>query len=233
MKVYRVFSESGYILHSRPYRETSVLLDIFTSRYGRISLVARGLKKPGSKKQPALESFIHYEFSWLGSDRSDLYTMTQAENQGNGYIYLPRQLCCGLYLNELLYRVLQKEDPHPELFTAYQTMLGCLASHADSPVLSSWIEINLRLFEKSLLQNLGYGFAFDRIDENKFYLFKNADGLISVDRQTISSISGESLLAFYHHALELKHLPDIKKLMRAALLPLIGDKPLKSRELFL
>lgn len=223
----RISAEPGYILHIRPYRESSVLLEVFTPHHGRVSLVGRGLRGAPTKKQRPPELFVCYEFNWL-SHRSDLYTLTSIESAGRGAnLFSPRDLCCGLYLNELLLRVLQREDPHPEIFMAYEKAL--LHFNQDNH------EINLRIFEKQLLSALGYGLNFEGIQADWHYLFQASKGFIrleSGESRREESIGGKSLLALAEEDLQLTDLPKIKKIMRCALLPLVGDKPFKTRELF-
>jgi len=214
----QVLSEPGFILHTRPYRETSALLEVFTKNHGRVSLVARGVRK----KNP-LQMFVHYDFSWIG--RSELYTLTRAESVGASHLFSPYQLCCGLYINELLLRVLHKEDAHRELYLAYEELLAQFRE-------SQNIEIALRIFEKHLLQDMGYGFAFEKIIISNYYIFRPSEGFVQVTEKSPESFSGESLLALANHAIEEKHLNELKRLMRQALSPLIGEKPLRSRELF-
>jgi DNA repair protein RecO (recombination protein O) len=223
MNMTRVSAQSGYILHTRSYRETSLLVDIFTPEYGRVSLVARGARKSSVKKNVSLQLFTTYHFSWTG--RSELYTLTQAEYHSGAYLFSPYALCCGLYVNELLSRVLTREDPHAELYFAYQKFLQNLKSVQN-------IQISLRIFEKSLLENLGYGLFLDKIEAKEFYLFRVSEGFIHTKSRTPETFSGESLIALLNHSLEEKHLPEIKRLMRLALSFIIGEKPLRSRELF-
>jgi DNA repair protein RecO (recombination protein O) len=226
-QIQRIDSELGYILHSRPYRETSVILDVFTKQYGRIHLVGRGLRKSPAKKHRLPELFTQYEFAWV-SGYSELYTLTGMEVAGNGaYLFSSYQLCCCLYLNELLLRVLQREDAHLDLFLAYQTALYNIYHDVDNPT-----EFHLRVFEKKLLQSLGYGICFDHINIEEHYVFQSAKGFVPVPHETKESISGHSLKAFANDTVLAKDRQVIKRIMRHALIPLIGDKPLKTKELF-
>ncbi len=228
MKTSRISAETGYVLHARPYRESSLLLDVFTPHYGRISLVARGARNSSSKKNTPLQLFTPYYFSWIG--KSELYTLTQVEPQGAAYLFSPYQLCCGLYINELLLRVLSREDPHVDLYIAYQQLLSDLITSQNT-------QISLRIFENNLLQNMGYGFSLESINPKEFYLFKPLEGFMliieKIEKIQNNIFSGESIIALSNQILEEKHLPEIKRLMRSALSPLIGEKPLRSRELFI
>lgn len=228
MKVSRISAETGYVLHTRPYRESSLLLDVFTPQYGRISLVARGARNNYAKKNNPLQLFTSYHFSWVG--KSELYTLTQAEPQGAAHLFSSYQLCCGLYINELLLRVLIREDPHVDLYLAYQQLLKDLMAVQNT-------QISLRIFEKNLLQNMGYGFSLESIDPEGFYVFKPLEGFMPIIEKTEkiqnNIFSGESLIALSSQILQEKHLPEMRRLMRLALSPLIGEKPLRSRELFI
>jgi DNA repair protein RecO (recombination protein O) len=235
MKAQRILSETGYLLHARPYRETSLLIEVFTEHYGRVSMVARGVRGT-SKKPNHLQSFTAYDFSWMG--KSELYTMMRAESQ-KVHLFSPYQLCCGLYINELLLRALGKEDPHPDIYLAYEELLNQLNIQHN-------IEIALRIFERNLLQSLGYGFSFENIEEDKFYLFQISQGFIEASEKTKECFSGKILLTLSElvGGLPLQNdicrddrpstdIKEIKRLMRIALSPLVGEKPLRSRELFI
>ena len=110
--------QSGYILHSRPYRDTSSLLEVFTREHGRIGLVARGARGPKSKLRSVLQPFQPVLLSWLA--RGDLGTLTDAEPQGISHALAGRALLSGYYLNELLQRLTHRHDSHPVLYDAYQ-----------------------------------------------------------------------------------------------------------------
>jgi len=226
-QIQRIHAEPGYILHIRPYRETSAILDVFTKNHGRIHLVGRGLRKSSSKKNRPPELFTKYEFAFVSS-HSELYTLTGMEVVNDcAHLFSPYQLCCCLYLNELLLRVLQREDAHHEVFVDYQTVLQNIYQRSHES-----IEINLRLFEKKLLQNLGYGICFNNIKAEEFYIFQSSKGFVKVLRDTKDSISGKGLKAFANDEVLIEDRRAIKKMMRETLLPLIGDRPLKTRELF-
>ncbi len=226
-QVQHIHGELGYILHSRPYRETSVILDVFTKQHGRIHLVGRGLRKSPSKNTHSAELFTLYEFAWK-SFHSELYTLTGIEAAGTGiHLFSSYQLCCCLYLNELLLRVLQREDAHIELFLTYQTALNNIYHKTDKP-----IEFHLRVFEKKLLESLGYGICFNHINREEYYVFQSSKGFVPVSSSIKDSISGKSLKAFADNIVLSQDKHILKKIMRNALVSLIGEKPLKTRELF-
>lgn len=143
----RVTDASGYLLHAAAWRETSQIVQVFTRQHGTVALVAKGAKRPYSALRSILMAFHPLVLSWSGN--SEIRTLTHVELAG----VLPlkgRALMSAWYLNELLLRLLPREDPHPELFDAYQTALHHLAF--DQPAASA-----LRRFEWVLLDETGYG----------------------------------------------------------------------------
>jgi DNA repair protein RecO (recombination protein O) len=144
--------QRAFVLHSYPYKETSVIVDVLTADNGRIAMVAKGAKRPASNLRGALLSLQPVEVIYSG--RGEVKTLTQA-------MWLPGQpwitgkaLMCGMYLNELLIKLLPREDPHPALFESYAaTLLTLAASNEHSAI--------LREFETTLLAELGYGLQLD------------------------------------------------------------------------
>ena len=139
--------QPGYVLHTYPYRETSLIVEAFTEAHGRVALVARGARRPRSELRGLLQAFQPLLLSWAGS--AELKTLQKAEWRGG----LPRvagsALLCGFYLNELLLKLLAREDAHPRLFATYEAALHDLADRRpQAPV--------LRRFELELLAELGY-----------------------------------------------------------------------------
>ena len=143
----------GYLLHTYAYRETSLVAEIYVREVGRVAVIARGARRPRSALRGVLMAFQPLMLSWSG--KSELKTLHKAEWQG-GYAPLRGlSLICGFYLNELLLKLLPREDPHEELFEAYATALAQLPAAQDHAAV-------LRRFERVLLQELGYGLVFDR-----------------------------------------------------------------------
>lgn len=137
----------GFVLHRWPYKETSLLVEAFTREDGRVAMVARGAKRPRSELHGVLQAFQPVAFSWYGS--GELKTLVRAEWRGGLALLSGAALLCGFYLNELLIKLLPREDPHPRLFDAYRGALGSLTQgDAQAPV--------LRRFEVGLLAELGY-----------------------------------------------------------------------------
>lgn len=234
--------QSGFVLHSRPYRETSALVDVFTADYGRVSLVYRGTKssKGVTAKGRLLQPFQPLNLLWYG-DR-ELKTGRDVEADGAAFFFTGTLLYTALYLNELLQRLLFKEDPHPELFRHYRYTLQQLLQVGAAATVD--VEILLRHFEWGLLTDLGYEIAMDRdsayrsIDPDLKYRYDADAGFVAVQRvldpaQQKLCFRGADLLAMAAQAWQTPGvLPAAKRLMRMALAPHLGDKPLKSRELF-
>lgn len=141
------------MLHAYPYRETSVIVEAFTAAHGRVGLVARGAKRPRSELRGLLQAFQPLTLAWAGS--GELKTLVKAEWRGGLPLPGGAALLCGFYLNELLLKLLPREDPHPGLFTAYEEALHAL-TREDSAGAQAVV---LRRFELCLLAELGYAVA--------------------------------------------------------------------------
>lgn len=142
----RVVGQPGFVLHSYPYKETSLIVDMLTRDYGRVALVAKGAKRPHSKLRGALQTFQPLSVGWSG--KGELRTLIAAEWIG-GLLPLEKSaLLCGFYLNELLVKLLAREDPHPALFDHYVDTLNQLAHGEPAPIV-------LRRFERALLRETG------------------------------------------------------------------------------
>ncbi len=226
----RVEKENAFILHQRAYSETSSILDIFSQNFGRFSLIAKGIKKQNSSKGSVLQQFQPLLLSWAG--KSDLKTLTAAESNSDTFAMIPGSMYCGFYINELIIRLLHQHDPHPKLFIYYKDTLKQLSMGVSEKV--------LRLFEKYLLIEIGYGVILDhdvdnnKIDENKDYYYVPESGPVKTEeeKQGAVKIKGKSLIAFANENLDDKDvLADIKNLMRVLLQIQLGDKPLQSRKL--
>lgn len=221
-----------YILHHRAFRETSLLLDVFSEQYGRISLIVKGARQKKRSKMGLYQLYQPLLLAWVG--RGELFTLTTAEAAGPRFILKAEAALCGLYLNELMVKLLPLNEAEPEIFTAYQNALTSLQQTNNT-------ELVLRLFEKRLLTHLGYGLVLDReyengqqIDEHKHYFYQPDAGLIRwYPGQQQAAISGRSL---QHLASELdfdvESLAEIKQLMRSVIHFYLGGKPLHSRKLF-
>ena len=149
----RVDQEPGYVLHSYAYKETSLIVEVFTRPHGRLGLLARGARRPRSALRGVLLAFRPLHLSWSGA--AELGTLTGAEWTGGQRLLQGTGLMCGFYLNELLLRLLAREDPHEELYDAYASSLARLAAGDPHPAV-------LRGFERRLLNELGYALQLER-----------------------------------------------------------------------
>ena len=145
--------QPAFVLHAYPYRETSLIVEAFTPAYGRVAMVARGAKRPRSELRGLLQGFQPLLLCWSGEH--ELKTLQKAEWRGG----LPRvggsALFCGFYLNELLLKLVPREDPHPQLFADYEAALAELAAGQDQATV-------LRRFEVRLLSAMGYALPLVR-----------------------------------------------------------------------
>ena len=149
---HRQENQPAFVLHSHPFRETSLVLEVFTRQHGRVALVARGARRPRSALRGLLMGFQPLTLSWFG--KHELRTLHSAEWQGGQPQLQGRALLCGFYLNELLLNLMVRDDPHEQLFDYYQHTLQRLAHEKDHAAI-------LRCFEKHLLQELGYALLLE------------------------------------------------------------------------
>lgn len=221
----------AYILHTRQYRETSMLAEIFSSVHGRVSALAKGAFRGKPKLSTNLQPFMSVNVSWYGN--GDLVVLTGAESTCPTPRLSGRNAICGLYINELIIKLLPKWDNCNILFAAYTEAIEELSiGHVLDQVV-------LRKFEMQLLKSLGYGLQlhFDvgtgaKISSNNYYVFDPELGPKLSASMNPNAIRGTSLLAL---AQEKWHspgvLPDIKRLMRIVLSHHLGTRKLVSREL--
>ncbi|HJV95638.1 MAG TPA: DNA repair protein RecO [Albitalea sp.] len=229
----RVTDEPAFVLHHHDYRETSLLLEAFTRHHGRVGLVAKGVRRARSPLRAVLIPFQPLVIGFSG--RGELATLTAAEPLAPAPAFSGESLYCGLYLNELLLRLLHRHDPHERLFRVYGETLARLAAAAPP-------EAALRIFEKRLLEEIGYGLVLDRevvgqapLSADLAYRYLPERGpivAVSADDDGIP-ISGHSLLALAREEFtDAAVLAEAKRLLRALLARQLGTKPLMSRQLF-
>ena len=162
MAATRVADEPAFVLHSIPYKETSLILDVFTRQHGRMALIAKGAKRPHSVLRPVLQRFQPLLVSWSG--KSELRTLTKSEWVGGTPTLVGDALLCGFYLNELLVKFLAREDEYETLYDHYTQTISALA---EMDTESGRLEQILRPFELALLQETGYAAALDYcVDSN-------------------------------------------------------------------
>lgn len=227
-----VLLQSVFVLHRRPYRNTSLLLEILSREQGRLSLAARGAMAPKSRLKALLQPFTPLLLSWTGI--GELATLVAAEEAGPPVALPPNRVLAGLYVNELLVRLLPRLDPSPGLFTAYEALLAELAIAPDE-------EPPLRYFEKRFLEELGYGLTLDRevnsgepiVAEQQYHYVLDRGPFTARCVETGIPISGQGLLALRDEV--LTHpiiLKEVKQLTRAALATQLRGRALKTRELY-
>ena len=229
----RVQLEPAFVLHRRAYRETSLLLEVLSREHGRFGLVAKGARTKRSGLYATLQPLRPLLLSWVA--RGELGTLVGAEQFGAAEPISGATVASGFYLNELLMRLLHRGDPHPELFNRYAQTLDALRGRDTSP------EPVLRIFEKRLLQELGYGMVMDAdalsgkpIDATAEYLYEVEIGPVACANGGGEGVRvrGETLIAFAADRLEdTSTLREVKRLMRYVLRRYLGDRPLVSRTL--
>jgi len=189
----RADHEAGFVLHTYAYKETSLIVEAFTRKFGRVSLLARGARRPRSAMRGVLLSFQALSLSWSAS--TELGNLSGAEWSAALRPLRGRGLMCGFYLNELLLRLLAREDPHEALFDYYDAALLRLAAGTDLASI-------LRNFEKRMLAELGYAPVLERdaasqpIDPAARYVYEPERGpmLLKNSISRDSSVSGQTLL---------------------------------------
>lgn len=229
----RVQSEPAFVLHRRPFRETSALVDVLSLHHGRLTLVARGANGPRSPWKATLQPFQALLLSWQG--RGELKNLTDAEPRpSHPPPSAQRRLLCGFYLNELLERLLPLQDPYPELFATYAQVLAELFEGEDE-------ELPLRHFELQLAGALGYGFSWSEAHEpwstiqaDGRYGFDPARGfLASSVAAPLSDLPGMALLAVADSRWDEDGARVVcKRVMRVLIDYLLQGKTLHSRRLF-
>jgi DNA repair protein RecO (recombination protein O) len=224
--------ESAFVLHSRDYRNTSVILDLFAKDEGRYSIVVRGARSAKSKLNGRLQPFTPILIASVG--RGELKTSTSIDFPARPYHLVGEMLLLGLYINELLYRLLGRFDPAPLLFASYERLLTALqgCSVADGAV-------HVRAFELTLLQELGYGISFEYdarigqpVSPEQNYRYVVNEGFVETVEAGAEVFRGSELLSIAAGDLGQVDAKRIRNLTRRSLSELLGDKPLKSRALF-
>lgn len=219
-------------MHRRPYRETSFLVDVFSREMGRLSMVAKGVRNSKNANRSLLQPFVPLQVSLVG--RHELKNLKQLESTGRAIQLQGSALFCAMYLNELLQRLLPLELAVEPLFDAYvQSLQGLLAGEAFEPL--------LREYELLLLSELGYelDFGYDAQTQNPlradaYYSLDVEQGFVlsAVQRATARDFRGDWLNQIASGQWTAEALRSAKFINRIMLKPLLGNKPLKSRELF-
>ncbi len=225
-----VLLEHGFVLHQRPYRNTSQLLECVTATHGRVGVVARGSRRANSRQRALLQPFVPIRLSWLR--RGELARLTLVEPAGGGYTLVEQRLLAGFYCNELLLRLTARDDPNPQVFSCYSRCLAQLASGTN-------VARALRLFELELLGALGYGLGLEAdavtgepLQAESTYVFEIERGPRRTDRavEETEVYSGRELIALRDQTLEdERSVRAAQRLLGRVLRAYLGDRPLKSR----
>lgn len=225
----RVTLAPTYLLHHAPWRDSSRRLEMLTREHGRITLFARGVRRPASELRAVLQPFQRLLVSWSG--RGEAGTLIGAEIDGQVTPLPPARLMSGFYLNELLLRLFERHDAHPHVFDDYAHALVRLGARESEARV-------LRIFEKRLLDALGYGLDLARdsdsgavLDPGGHYLFRAERGVARAVQESPATYSGASLASLAAEELEdERSLKDARRLLREALGACLDGRDLKSRQ---
>jgi DNA repair protein RecO (recombination protein O) len=226
----RYQDELAFVLHTHPFRETSLLLDVYSREHGRLAIVARGARRPRSALRGVLMNFQPLRLAWFG--KGEVRTLHAAEWQAGQPYLQGTALMCGFYLNELLINLLARDDAHEQLFDYYRATLYRLAHETDHAA-------TLRCFERHLLQELGYALELEReagtgksVQPELAYRYQVERGVLPDDGAAGCPVTGKTLLAM---ASDDYSDPEVarqsKQLMRVLLGHHLGGKVLHTREL--
>lgn len=217
----RVSLESAYVLHHREYRDTSRILDVFSARHGRLTLFARGARGPKSRLAPLLMPFRPLFLSWTG--RGDAAQLAGAEPDGEALPLGHRHLMSAFYLNELIISLTTRHDPQPQLFDDYARALRRLCVEAQP-------EPALRVFEKRLLERIGYGLELEVAAEGH-YQYGPSQGLYQVREDAPGAYAGRALLALREESLDdARTLEVARRVLRQALDHCLEGRELRTRK---
>ncbi len=243
--------ENAYVLHSRPFKDTSLLVDFFTENFGRLTLIAKGARQQKKKNNFLLQPFIKIKISWQGKSQLKTLTSTEITNiaitpeshcekeKGRTEELTSKYLYSAFYANELLTYLLPLDEPNADIFSLYDGLLSALKCQFD-------LEGSLRFFEFSLLSELGYGIDFNssasqaKIEVDKKYYYLPNEGFIDKNRDneelaaSYNSFAGSAILAIANNAYEQAEVRQVAKtIARTAINHLTSGKKIKSRELFI
>jgi len=225
--------EAGYVLHQRPYRNTSQLVDCFTENHGVVTLVARGSRRPKAGQRAVLQPFLSLFLSWVR--RGELGRLTHVEAKLPVAELSGEPLLAGFYLNELLLRLMARGDPNAQVYSCYSRCLADLAALSGTPRA-------LRLFELRLLEGLGYGLGLEHdadtgepVRPDGRYRFEPERGVSSQAGSAVGPdvFSGRELISLRDEILDdHESLKAAKRLLKSALQIYLGERPLRTRSVF-
>jgi DNA repair protein RecO (recombination protein O) len=233
----RVAGQTAWVLHTLPWRETSLIVEVFARDHGRIALLAKGARRPLSALRGVLMAFQPLVLDWSGG--GEVKTLTRGEWRGGQPLLVGQALLCAYYLNELLLRLTAREDPHPALFDAYESAMAALGRGDNlSPL--------LRRFELAMLRELGYGAMLDTDDGGRpirpgqpyLYIIERGPRACAGDAERRAEtrgvpVGGQTLidLAAGNFARATTQA-EAKRLLRALINHHLGGQPLQSRQVF-
>lgn len=229
---YRQDNQPVYVLHTYPFKETSLVVELFSKAYGRVATVAKGARRPRSAMRGQLQAFQKLNATWSG--KNELKNLHGLEWADALLVLQGEALMCGFYLNELLLRLLPREDPHTQLFDYYQTTLRDLSK-------SQHLATDLRRFELKLLQEMGYAVPL-LVDEtgaeivaDQAYCYEAEYGAAVNDAHKNGvQLRGSTLIDMANDNYSNGQTQQqSKQLMRHLLTHYLGDKPLHTRQLLI
>lgn len=236
VSIHRQDNQSVYVLHTYPFKETSLVVELFSQNVGRVATTAKGARRPRSAMRGMLQAFQPMLATWSG--KLELKTLHSLEWNGSLLLLQGEALMCGFYLNELLLRLLPREDPHEALFEYYADTLKTLASGKD-------LATTLRRFELKFLQELGYAIPLNMdasdtpILESQHYRYEAEHGATIINgafnhRDNGIQLSGKTLMDMSNdYYVDIQTQQQSKQLMRYLLAYYLGDKPLHTRQLLI
>ena len=236
LDTYKQSNQAVYVLHTYPFKETSLVVELFSKEFGRIAAVAKGARRPHSAMRGMLQSFQILDGAWSG--KNELKTLHSLDWRAGLTLLTGEALMCGFYMNELLLRLLPREDAHETLFDYYQQTLNTLSQ-------SSQLAVTLRQFELKMLQEMGYAVPLKvdenelPIDANKQYKYEaeygaqQLNGTLSASKNSVQ-LHGKTLLDMARDDYsDAQTQSQSKQLMRYLLAHYLGDKPLHTRQLLI
>lgn len=234
---FKQIGQAVYVLHTYPFKETSLVVELFSQQFGRIAAVAKGARRPHSAMRGMLQSFQMLSGAWSG--KNELKTLHNLDWNAGLTLIKGEALMCGFYMNELLLRLLPREDAHESLFEYYANALQTLANGAD-------LATTLRRFELKLLQEMGYAVPLLQdendvaIEADKTYRYEAEFGACELKGSNIGlrkngvQLSGKTMLDMARDDYtDSATQSQSKQLMRYLLAHYLGDKPLHTRQLLI
>lgn len=226
----RVDQQPSFVLHTHPWRETSLIVEVFSRDYGRMALVAKGARRPMSAMRGLIMAFQPLLLDWSGG--GEVKTLVRGEWQGGQPLLMGRGLMCGYYLNELMVKLTAREDPHPNVFLEYAEAIDALARNASpAPI--------LRRFELALLRELGYGVGLDAdadtgapVDPTRryAYIIEKGPALLPDGADGAPGVSGQTLLDMAESVfVRGETISESKVLLRMLINHYLNGQPLQSR----